>query len=148
VSGLRVREAVAEDFLVVAELLAELGRAEVTAETREQCRRLYGEQVADLHACHLVAEDAGTVIAFCALHFRGRLNYPSRDAWIPDLIVTAAARRRGAARALIEAAERIARERGCWQLTLESGYGRAEAHLLYAACGMADKGKYFGKRLT
>ena len=57
-----------------------------------------------------MAEDDGEVIGFCSLHFRERLNYPTPDAWVPDLIVTERARRRGAARLLLEEAERRARD--------------------------------------
>ena len=142
-----VRRAEARDFADVTNLLEELGRARVTPETRDAARELYAAQLASGDAAHLVADRGGEVLAFCSLHFRGRLNYPTPDAWIPDLIVTAAARRRGLARSLLEEAERIARERGCWSLTLESGYGRTEAHTLYASHGMTDLGKYFGKPL-
>ena len=58
-----------------------------------------------------------------------RLNHPTPDGWIPDLVVTASARRRGAARALLTEAERVCRERGCWSLTLESAFHRTEAHV-------------------
>jgi ribosomal protein S18 acetylase RimI-like enzyme len=142
-----VRRAEAKDFPAVTALLEELGRARVTPGTREAARAVYEAQLRSEEAAHLVAEVEGEAVAFCSLHFRGRLNNPTPDAWIPDLIVTAAARRRGIARSLLEEAERIARERGCWSLTLESGYDRREAHQLYAAYGMTDMGKYFGKRL-
>jgi GNAT superfamily N-acetyltransferase len=145
---LRIRLADHGDFEAVTALLEELGRATVTDETRDICRALFEEHVADGEANHLVVEDGGEVIAFCSLHFRERLNYPTPDAWIPDLIVTERARRRGAARALLEEAERRARTRGCWSLTLESGYQRTEAHKLYEAFGMTDLGKYFGKALA
>ena len=90
---------------------------------------------------------AGAVVAFCSLHYRSRLNYPTPDAWIPDLIVTFSERGKGTARALLGEAERRARERGCWALTLESGYQRKEAHALYLSLGLEDKGLYFGKPL-
>lgn len=137
-----------EDFQPVCDLLEELGRAPVTAETREACGRLWAYQLVDRGTDHLVAESsAGAVIAFCSLHYRPRLNHPTPDAWIPDLIVTFSERGKGIARALLQEAERRARERGCWQLTLESGYARKEAHGLYAGFGMADKGHYFAKPL-
>ena len=142
-----IRRAEARDFPAVTALLEELGRARVTPETREGARAVYEAQLESEEAAHLVAELDGEPVAFCSLHFRGRLNHPTPDAWIPDLIVTEAARRRGIARSLLEEAERIARERGCWSLTLESGYDRRDAHQLYAAYGMTDMGKYFGKRL-
>ena len=145
---MKVRRAVAADFAAATTLLEELGRAKVTPETREECERVYAAQLADPESAPLVGEDAeGQVVAFCTLHFRPRLNHPTPDAWIPDLIVTERSRRRGAARALLEMAERLARERGCWALTLESGYRREEAHQLYEAFGMRAMGKYFAKGL-
>lgn len=145
---MRVRPAEAGDFDVVTALLEELGRKPVTDATRDDVRALYERHLEDDRARHLVVEDDDGVIAFCSLHFRDRLNNPTPDAWIPDLIVTETARRRGAARAMLQEAEHIAREHGCWQLTLESGYTRRLAHKLYAGEGMTDAGKYFTKRLT
>ena len=146
---MKVRSAEERDFDAVVALLEELGRAQVTDQTRARCRQIFeGHVRGQRAAAHLVAEDShGFVVGFCSLHFRERLNFPTEDAWIPDLIVTAPARRRGAARMLLEEAERLARQRRCWQLTLESGYGRKEAHRLYLAFGMEDAGKMFWKRL-
>ncbi len=142
-----VRRAAAADFGRVTELLEELGRAEVTAFTREAARAVFEKHVASADAAHLVAELEGEVVGFTSLHFRDRLNHPTPDGWIPDLIVDPAARRRGVARALLEEAERICRERGCWALTLESGFERTQAHVLYEDYGMERKGFYFGKLL-
>lgn len=142
-----MRGAEPRDFADVTALLEELGRAVVTPATREAARAVYESQLAAADTAHLVAQDGEAVVAFCSLHFRSRLNHPRPDAWIPDLVVTAGARRRGFARALLGEAEREARARGCRELMLESGYERREAHALYAAFGMTDLGKYFGKSL-
>jgi GNAT superfamily N-acetyltransferase len=144
-----VRAARLGDFEAVSRLLEDLGRDVVTPDTEAACRRVFEAQVAEAGSGPLVVESAdGTVIACCSLHFRARLNYPLPDAWIPDLIVSAGARRQGAARLMLEEAERLARERGCWELTLESAYRRTEAHQLYEAFGMENQGYYFGKPLT
>jgi GNAT superfamily N-acetyltransferase len=145
---MRVRDAEPQDFDVVTELLELLGRAEVTDATRDRCREIYAAQVTDPATKHLVAEnDAGEVVGFCSLHFRNRLNHPTAQAWIPDLIVRESARRQGVARALLQAAEDAALDRDCWDFTLESGYQRTEAHMVYANFGMRDHGKYFRKLL-
>jgi GNAT superfamily N-acetyltransferase len=144
---LKVRLADSGDFEAVSALLEELGRPAVTDATRDACRAIFEEHVVDSEAAHLVAEEGGEVVGFCSLHFRERLNYTTPDAWIPDLIVTERARRRGAAWAMLEEAERRARVRGCWMLTLESAHFRKEAHRLYAAFGMKDGGKEFHKLL-
>ena len=145
---MRIRAARRDDFEAVTGLLEELGRPRVLGESREdECRAVYDEQIVDPDTHHIVAEDDTGVVAFCSLHFRPRLNHPSQEAWIPDLIVTERARRAGIGQALLDEAERRARERGCHFLALESGYQRAEAHHLYRMSRMRDVGKSFVKDL-
>ncbi len=145
---MKVRRAREDEFEAVTTLLEELGRARVTEETRAEAERVFLAQLAEPGAGPLVVEgDDGELVACCSLHFRPRLNRATPDAWIPDLIVTSTARRRGAASMLLEEAERLASERGCWALTLESGFQRKEAHVLYEAFGMENQGYYFGKLL-
>jgi GNAT superfamily N-acetyltransferase len=145
---MRIRSAEPRDFDQVTDLLERLGREKVTDATRDRCREVYAAQVSDPTADHLVAEDDdGTLVGFCSLHFRNRLNHATPQAWVPDLFVAAHVRRQGVASALLEHAENRAIERNCWELTLESGYQRAEAHRLYGAFGMRDAGKFFRKLL-
>ncbi len=56
---------------------------------------------------------------------------------IHDIVVHADWRGRGLSRALLAAAEAIARRRGCCKLTLEVLSGNALARKVYAACGFA-----------
>jgi GNAT superfamily N-acetyltransferase len=143
-----IRRASLSDFAAVADLLEELGRGRVTHETYAACRAIYAAQLAAPSTDHLVTVDErGNVVGFCSLHYRSRLNRPRPQAWIPDLVVSRAARGRGTARAMLDEAEALARERGCWELTLESGHERREAHLLYTAAGMQEVGRTFRKGL-
>ena len=142
-----VRNAQETDFARVTELLEALGRARVTHDSYALARQVFLNQLEDPNTAHLVAIDGGVVAGFCSLHFRTRLNHTTPQAWIPDLFVDPETRGRGAAKTLLIEAERLARERGCWQLTLESGYARKEAHEMYAVFGMANEGYYFGKPL-
>jgi GNAT superfamily N-acetyltransferase len=145
---MRIRSAEPQDFDAVTHLLERLGRQEVTDETRDRCREIYAAQLSDPAVDHLVAEsDSGEILGFCSLHFRNRLNHPTPQAWVPDIYVVDSARRQGIGRALLEEAEGKAIDRGCWDLTLESGYARTEAHQLYVAFGMRDAGRYFRKLL-
>jgi GNAT superfamily N-acetyltransferase len=145
---MKIRSAEPRDFDQVTDLLERLGRATVTDNTRDRCREIYASQVSDPAVDHLVAEEEdGTLVGFCSLHFRKRLNHPTPQAWVPDLYVADHVRRQGLARALLAHAENRAIERGCWEITLESGYQRAEAHKLYGAFGMRDAGKFFRKLL-
>lgn len=145
---MRIRPATRADFEAVTGLLEELGRPQVGDETRDDARAIFEEQVVDPNAHHIVAEDDdGRVVAFCSLHFRERLNYATQEAWVPDLVVTEPARRRGIAAEILEEVERRARSRECHAIQLESGYQRAEAHHLYRQFHMRDTGKSFYKPL-
>jgi GNAT superfamily N-acetyltransferase len=144
----RVRSAESPDFEAVVRLLESLGRVEVTDETRDRCRALYESQLEDPTADHLVAEDDdGAVVGFCSLHYLDRLNYTTPHAWVPDLIVDEPRRGGGFGHALLAEAERRARERRCWVLTLESAHWRKDAHRFYEAFGMTDTSKAFVKAL-
>jgi GNAT superfamily N-acetyltransferase len=146
---MRIRAARGDDFDDVTRLLEELGRPHVSAGVRDECFGVFESQVIDPDCHHIVCEDdEGRIVGFCAIHFRSRLNHATQEVWIPDLIVTESARMRGVGRALMEEAERRARERGCHALVLESGYRRAEAHHLYRQLQMRDFGKQFAKALA
>jgi len=144
---MEVRPAHLEDLTAVTALLEILGRPAVATDREGGFKAVFEEQLADARTHHLVAEGDGELVGFCSLHFRGRLNQSQLEAWIPDLVVSPAARRQGVAQALLEAAVSAARERHCHQLTLESGYARLNAHRLYERFGMTDAGKQFGMRL-
>lgn len=146
---MRIRAARGDDFDEVTRLLEELGRPHVSAGVRADCLAVFESQVVDPNSHHIVCEnDEGHVVGFCSIHFRARLNHPTQEAWVPDLIVGEESRMRGIGRALLEEAERRARERGCHALTLESAYRRAEAHHLYRQFQMRDNGKQFAKPLV
>ena len=144
---MRVRAARRDDFEAVTRLLEELGRPTVAAQTADDCRAVYEKQIFDPDAHHILAEDDHGVIAFASVHFRARLNHASEEVWVPDLIVTERARRRGVGRALLEEIEQRGRDRGCHVLQLESAYSRAEAHHMYRQFKMRDLGKAFYKAL-
>ncbi len=145
---MHVRPVAADDFAAVCGLLADLGRPAVTAATRDACRETFEADVADPRADHLLAvDDEDRAVGFCSLHYRRRLNQANEQAWVPDLIVAEGTRGTGVGRELLAEAERRARERGCHDLTLESGHARTRAHGVYLAAGMEDAGKMFHKAL-
>lgn len=142
------RSATVDDFDEVTRLLERLGRPRVTNRNRVACQEIFQGQLADPDADHLVAvTDRGRIVGFCSLHYRTRLNQTAPQAWIPELIVDESARGAGVAQGLYGAAEERARTLGCFEVMLESSYDRKEAHVLYAAAGMEDAGKFFRKPL-
>ncbi len=123
-------------------LMAGLGRPQVAADSAGQ---------ADVFRAHLEVDDAevfvaeldGVVAGAVSLWFRPRLNWTTSEAWVPDLYVDPAFRRRGAAQALLDACVEAARERACHRLILESGHERAEAHRLYESYGFIHSGRAY-----
>ena len=146
---MRIRPAEYGDFAAVTALCEELGRAVVTDDTREEARAVFESQVVDPDAEHLVVQtDDGRIVGFLSLYYRRRLNFAAPQAWIGELIVVADARRGGLGRTLLLEAEGRARDRGCYELALETGYQRAEAHHLYRRVRLRDSGKFFRKPLA
>jgi GNAT superfamily N-acetyltransferase len=145
----RVREATAEDWPVVAALLAALGRPEALGTPEEEdLRRVFLAYLQRDDVVALVAEEDGRVVGFCDLEFRARLNFSEPQAWIPDLVVAEEFRSRGAGAALLRRAEEIARERGAWGMELESATWRERAHAFYEREGWSYSGKSFTRPLS
>lgn len=138
-----IRPARAGDFAAVAALLAELGRPALSAGSAAAARGVYERHLARPDTASLVAVVEGAVVGFMSLEFRERLNRTRPQAWIPDLIVSAAHRGRGAGQTLLLRGIALAEGRGCWSVTLESGRSRHAAHRRYRAVGMVAEGEYF-----
>ncbi len=137
-----VRRAEPRDADAVLALMAALGRPAV-AEDPELQRAVFLDHLDYDDATVFVAEADGEIAGAVSLWLRPRLNWVTLEAWIPDLYVDERFRRRGAARALLDACVAVARRSGCHRVTLESGHGRAAAHDLYARYGFAHAGRQY-----
>lgn len=129
-----VRPAEPRDADAVLALMEGLTRPPVADDPGPQ-RDVFLAHLDHVDAQVFVAELDGKVAGAVSLWFQPRLNWTTCQAWIPDLYVDPAFRRRGAARALLAACAEEARRRGCHRLVLESGHHRAEAHRLYEQFG-------------
>jgi ribosomal protein S18 acetylase RimI-like enzyme len=98
-------------------------------------------------AAIFVAEAGGELVGAVSLWIQPRLNWTTPQGWIPDLYVDPAFRRRGAARALLDACAELCRERDCHVLVLESGHHRAEAHRLYESYGFEHYARAYTLKL-
>lgn len=140
---LEIRRIDAGDFEAVASLLIELGRPAADDATRHAVRLVFDRHVRSETTSSLLAVRGGRAVGVLVLEFRERLNWPTLEAWVPDLVVTESEHGRGVGPALLRRAIELAGERGCHRLTLESGYQRQRAHRFYGREGMIDAGKYF-----
>jgi ribosomal protein S18 acetylase RimI-like enzyme len=129
-----VRPAEPRDADAVLALMEGLTRPAVADDPQPQ-RDVFSAHVDHADAEVFVAELDGQVAGAASFWVQPRLNWTTPQAWIPDLFVAPSFRRRGAARALLDACVAEARRRGCHRIVLESGHHRAEAHRLYEAYG-------------
>jgi GNAT superfamily N-acetyltransferase len=144
-----VRNATADDWPAVEGLLAELGRPDVRGAPEESgAHATYLAYLERDDAEALVAEVGGRVVGFVDMEYRVRLNFTTRQAWIPDLVVTEDGRSRGVGAALLSRCLELARERDCWSLSLESSNWRERAHAFYLREGLIDGAKSFSVALS
>jgi ribosomal protein S18 acetylase RimI-like enzyme len=137
-----VREAEPRDADDVLRLMEELTRPPVADDAGPQ-RDVFLAHLDDPDCRIYVAELDGQVAGAVSLWSQPRLNWTTPQGWIPDLYVAEAFRRRGAARALLDACVDECRRRGCHVLTLESGHHRAEAHRLYESYGFVHHARAY-----
>ena len=131
-----------EDFEATTRLLAELGRPAPSEEKLPALRRTFAQHVVRGDTASMLAVLDGTAAGFISLEFRQPFFTLKPQAWIPDLIVTEAARGRDIGAALLDSALAEAVRRDAYSAALESGHQRAVAHRLYATAGMADVGNF------
>jgi ribosomal protein S18 acetylase RimI-like enzyme len=144
-SGVEIREIGDGDdeFEAVMRLLAELGRPAPDEGKLPALRRTYAQHVGRADTGSMLAILDGTPVGFVSLEFRRPFFMTAPQAWIPDLVVTEAARGRDIGAALLDAAFAKAQHRNAYAVALESGHHRAVAHRLYRAAGMSDVGSFF-----
>jgi GNAT superfamily N-acetyltransferase len=131
------------DFEATTRLLAELGRPAPSDEKLPALRRTYDLHVGRDDTGSMLALLDGAPVGFVSLEFRQPFFTARPQAWIPDLIVTEAARGRDIGAALLDAAFAEAQARGAYAAALESGDHRLVAHQLYLAAGMSDVGSFY-----
>jgi GNAT superfamily N-acetyltransferase len=96
----------------------------------------------------LAAFEPGQAEAVAVAGFRRLTSLAWGDVlYVDDLSTRAASRRRGHARALLDAVAAEARALGCGAVHLDSGHQRHDAHRVYLAADFDIRSHHFVKRL-
>ena len=143
---MNVRPAEPRDADAVLALMEDLTRPAVEKDPEPQ-RDVFLAHLEHDEAQVFVAELDGEIAGAVSLWIQPRLNWTTPQAWVPDLYVDPTFRRRGAARALLDACVEEARRRNCHALVLESGHHRAEAHQLYESYGFTHYARAYTLQL-
>jgi ribosomal protein S18 acetylase RimI-like enzyme len=129
----QVREATPEVADALARLLPQLNPA-LTGPSPELLRLV----VSDPAVALLVARADGEIVGTATLAVVATPTWVT--AHVNDVVVDEAARGRGVGRELMQAALRIARDRGAQVVRLTSAERRSGAHRLYASLGFRHTG--------
>jgi GNAT superfamily N-acetyltransferase len=95
----------------------------------------------------VLAEADGEVVGLAVLHESLALERDKPAAKLSAIVVDEARRGRGIGKALVEAMEAEARERGCFVLFLTTAERRADAHAFYDRLGFEHTGRRYAKHL-
>lgn len=140
---MRVRAVRADEAEALEPLLAALGYPTPAHELRARLERL----ASVVEAGVLVADTGGPLLGFASFQTFELVYRPRPQMRLTALAVSAAARRRGVGRALVEAVEAIARERHCFRVEVTSSADRPEAHAFYRSLGYEERRLRFVKSL-
>lgn len=141
-----IREIKPEDSARVAELMTQLGHAATADDVAHRLTYWLDDPLSRV----LVAERNTRVIGSLSIHAIPYLERTGRWARVESLVVDSTARRSGVARALLQAAEEIARQWGCLAVEITSARYRDDAHAFYqqlAYTDVCDKSARFFKLL-
>jgi len=128
---------IAACFPVMQQLRPHLVAAEFVARVRAQQRAGY--------SLAFIA-DAGGVVAVAGLRLSDNLAW-GRFLYVDDLVTSAARRSEGHGAALLAWLRDYAKQAGCAQLHLDSGFQRLDAHRFYEREGVAKTGFHFAQVL-
>jgi GNAT superfamily N-acetyltransferase len=124
-------------------MLGELDYPSEPERVRERLERLGRRE----HGGVLVAEIDGAPAAVIAYQLVDVLERDAPQCRVTTLVTASTARRRGAARVLVEAVERRARELGCFRLEVTTRPDRDDASAFYAALGFHERPRRLVKPL-
>jgi GNAT superfamily N-acetyltransferase len=136
-----VRAPTTDDADALARLATQLGYPADAASMPMRITRLAD----DANARAFVISQGGCVVGMTTIHLRYTLNHATPIAQITLLVVDEAIRSRGAGRALVDAAENWARDRGAKRVAVTTALDRAGAHAFYEKLGYAHTGRRYAK---
>jgi len=95
----------------------------------------------------ILATNGSKIIGLVSFVLLERLNQPSREFWIPELVVSEEYRNHGIGNLLIQKCESIAKIKKCYRIRLESRNDRIDSHNFYKKIGFQQIALAFEKRM-
>ena len=144
-----IKKATKNDVPVILGLLYELGRPKPKKDNDvDNFRRIARKYVSDSDKQILIAvHDEIEIVGMISIMFLSRLNQKNYEMYIPELIVLKEYQRQGIGKKLINSCVKLAKEKGCHRIRLESGNQRKESHQFYKNLGFEQSSLSFSKNL-
>ena len=134
-----VRNATDKDIPVILDLLYSLGRPKAKDDVEiEVFEKQIKQYISNSDKQILVAELDSKIVGMVSLMFISRLNRDKLELYIPELIVSKENTRKGFGNTLIEQCIKLAKEKKCHRIRLESGNQRIESHQFYKKLGFTQ----------
>ncbi|MBL7018342.1 MAG: GNAT family N-acetyltransferase [Nitrosopumilus sp.] len=132
-----IRESFHKDISTILGLLYDLGRPKPQRDSDiDMFRKLIINYVKDSDKRILVAEvDDVKIVGMASVMFLPRLNHPTLEMYIPELVVLEKYQKQGIGKRLINSCILLAKEKKCHRIRLESGNQRIESHQFYMHLG-------------
>lgn len=138
---MEIRRLKKEDLPALLRLYRQLDASDA-ALSREAAEAVWEQIGAQDNIVYIGAVEAGEVVSACYIAIIPNLTRGGRSiGFVENVVTDAAYRRRGLARQVLQEAIRIAREKGCYKVMLQSGAGRTQAHALYESLGFDGQAK-------
>ena len=87
------------------------------------------------------------IIGMASIVFLARLNQTYNEMYIPELVVFKNYQNKGIGKKLIESCIKLAKEKKCHRIRLESGNARKESHIFYKNLGFVQDAFSFSKEI-
>ena len=138
-----IREAMISDAEEVAELITELGYPTTSQAMRERLSRI----LTDPGYATFVAEMDGQVVGVAGAALSWYYEKDGLYSRLTVLAVSSTARGLGLGRQLVQVVESWSAAKGAFEVFVNSGLHRVEAHVFYERCGYARTGFRFVKQI-
>ena len=142
--NLTCREIDETDLPAVLELYAQLGEDDGHVLTPDQARAIYARMRAYPDYRIYLAELDGRAVGTFALLVMDNLGHlGARSAVLEDVVVDARLRGQGIGKQMMECANRLCLDKGCYKMTFSSNRNREAAHRFYESLGFRRHGISF-----
>ncbi len=134
-----------QDFLEIFPLLKQLWPDKEFS--KEKLNDVFDKGLYNSHQAYLVAKYEEKIVGFASLTIKDSLWDEGKLGHINELVVDRFYRNKGVGKKLLEEIIKIAKEKSCERIELDSAFRRKKAHLFYKSQGFEMCNFLFSKKI-